>query len=62
MWYYVFYKAYIETLDEKEYDGNELFVSKKINSNDITWIPIRRTKLLNLSDEDEEQKLNQLFA
>jgi len=53
MWNYVFYKAYLESKESTEYNGNESYIWSKIQSADLGWFPINRT--LAVKDEQTEE-------
>jgi len=43
MWNYVYYRAYLEFKEETEYNGDESYVRSKIDDNDLSWFPVKRT-------------------
>ena len=56
MWNYIFFKSYIEFKDSTEYNGNESYIKKKIESKDLGWFPIKRAKSVKEENEDDDLK------
>lgn len=44
MWNYIFYEAYLQFKEKTEYNGDESYIASKIERNDISWIPKKKTK------------------
>lgn len=44
MWNYIFFDAYLKFKERTEYDGDESYISSKMDRNDISWIPKKRTR------------------
>lgn len=42
MWNYIYFIAHLREKESTEYNGEESYVHKKLNSKDVTWIPIGR--------------------
>ncbi|KAL4447069.1 hypothetical protein ABPG74_013921 [Tetrahymena malaccensis] len=57
MWNYIFYMAYLQLKDKVMYNGDEMYIFKKIEKNDISWIPKKRTKRIIDDQEIEKEKL-----
>ncbi|CAD8133483.1 unnamed protein product [Paramecium octaurelia] len=60
MWNYVFYFAYLQFKDPTEYDGNETFVSNKMENLDLGWLPIKKAKCITDENQEDKKKLEQL--
>lgn len=52
MWNYIHYKAYLNEKEKTEYNGNESYVWNKIVACDLSWFPIKRTKIVKTDDEE----------
>lgn len=57
MWNYVFYRAYLQFKETTEYNGDESYISAKIEKMDISWIPKKRTKRIPDSQDLEDKKI-----
>lgn len=58
MWNYVYYRAYLEFKEPTEYNGDETYVRDKIDENDLSWFPVKRTWSVQQKEDVEIEHLH----
>lgn len=66
MWNYVYYRAYLEFKETTEYNGDESYIRNKMEDNDLSWFPIKRTWSVQQKEDTEieniqEQVINEVM-
>ena len=59
MWNYVYYRAYLEFKESTEYNGDESYVRDKIDDNDLSWFPVKRTWSVQQKEDSEVDNLHE---
>ncbi|EAR95948.2 MIR domain protein (macronuclear) [Tetrahymena thermophila SB210] len=55
MWDYVYFSAYLQYKDQKEFTGNESYVFEQLKTSDVSWFPVKRA--IHVQDEETQIKL-----
>lgn len=48
--------VYLNTKNKLDYTGTESYVYEKIENEDLSWFPIQRAYMLNITPEEEEEQ------
>ncbi|KAL4511687.1 hypothetical protein ABPG72_012532 [Tetrahymena utriculariae] len=58
MWNYIYYRAYLESKDNTEYNGDESYVINKIQESDLGWFPVSKTWSVQRKEDEELRQIH----